>query len=190
MKKILFIFILFSINSFANNKKIHKKIVETVLQHEGVELFRTKRELSKFGIRENTLKAYNKKYKTKYEIKNLRKEDAVKISINLLEEYRIDEIKNKNVKLVVYDTIFNAGYRGGNIILQRALKRYTQSGIKIDGVLGSKTIEELNNIKNEKRFITIFNQERLNYYQGIKDWEVYKEGWLKRINYYNNLRLG
>lgn len=186
--RFILIFLLIFGTTFTKEILSHKDIVNIVLGHEGEEIFKTEREFSKYGIRKKTLKEYNKKYNTSYEVEKLKRDDAVKISINLLKEYRVNEINSDKLKLVIYDTIFNAGYTGGSKITQRALNQYVKDSIPIDGVMGSKTINEINKIKDEKRFIEIFTKERFSYYKGIKDWETYKESWSKRIAYFAKLK--
>ncbi|WP_291943836.1 hypothetical protein, partial [Cetobacterium sp.] len=61
--KLLIIFLFNFIIIFSKNN-MESKIISIVLLQEGDKVFKSKRELSKYGIRENTLKEYNEKYKT------------------------------------------------------------------------------------------------------------------------------
>lgn len=164
--------------------KIHKKVVESVLEHEGDKILKTKYEYSKYGIRNSLLKRYNKKYKLNYSIKTLNKEKASKIALDLMDEYKITKIERCDIKLVIYDLFYNAGPRAGTLVSQRALNRYYNNNIYLieDGIMGSETIKFLNKIVDLKLFVIIFLEERLNYYSTLKNWKKYKNGWTKRIN--------
>ncbi|MGL4865053.1 hypothetical protein [Cetobacterium sp.] len=171
--------------------EIHKKVINYVLDHEGDKILKTKYEYSKYGIRNSLLKRYNKKNKLNYTIKTLNKEKATEIALDLMNEYKINQIERCDVKLIVYDLFYNAGPKAGTLVSQRALNRY-HNGDKIDiledGRMGEETLKHLNKIEDLKSFILIFTEERLEYYSSLKNWEKYKNGWKKRINSFFELK--
>lgn len=169
---------------------IHKKIVKTILSHEGEQILKTKFEYSKYGIKDSILKEYNAKHKTKYSMKNLNKNEAINIALSLMNKYKITKIESCNLKLIIFDSFYNAGPKAGALISQRALNRYHKNQIKLseDGVFGNETIKSLNNINDLKYFIKIFTEERLKYYSTLKNWNTYKKGWKKRINSYYEIQ--
>ena len=187
MKNIILVlfFIFIGVNPIysCDDVEVHKKVIESVLEHEGDKILKTKYEYSKYGIRNSLLKRYNKKYKLDYTIKTLNKEKAINIALDLMEEYKITKINRCDVKLVIYDLFYNAGPKAGAMISQRALNRYNnQMKIAEDGIMGGETIRSLNKIVDLKSFVIIFTEERLKYYSNLKNWEKYKNGWKKRIN--------
>lgn len=186
--KLFIIFLLNFIVIFSKND-IESKIILVVLAQEGNLVFKSERELSKYGIRENTLNEYNREYNTNYQIETLTKNQAIEITAILAKKYRINEIKDNYFKLIVFDTIFNTGYFSGSSILQRSLNRYYGTKIKVDGIMGSQTINLLNKVKDSERFIQIFLNERLRYYKNLKEWETYKNGWILRVNNLKNKKL-
>lgn len=187
-----FIFIGFNLTYSCDNIEVHKKIVEYVLEHEGDKILKTKYEYSKYGIRNSLLKNYNKKYKLNYTIKTLTKEKASEVSLDLMKEYKIMKIEKCNIKLIIYDLFYNAGPKAGTIISQKSINRYFYNmKIKEDGIMGQETIESLNKIDDLETFIAIFTEERLKYYSSLKNWEKYKNGWMKRINsFFEKKELG
>ncbi|MEG0237050.1 MAG: putative peptidoglycan-binding domain-containing protein [Cetobacterium sp.] len=186
--KLLIIFLFNFIIIFSKNN-MESKIISIVLLQEGDKVFKSKRELSKYGIRENTLKEYNEKYKTNYQIETLTKKDATNISAALVKKYRVNEIKDNYFKLIIFDTIFNTGYSSGSVILQKSLNRYYRTNLKVDGIMGTQTINSLNRVKDSERFVQIFLNERLKYYKSLKEWEIYKKGWTKRVDDLKNKKL-
>lgn len=179
--KLLIIFLFNFIIIFSKNN-MESKIISIVLLQEEDKVFKSKRELSKYGIRENTLKEYNEKYKTNYQIETLTKKDATNISAALVKKYRVNEIKDNYFKLIIFDTIFNTGYSSGSVILQKSLNRYYRTNLKVDGIMGTQTINSLNRVKDSERFVQIFLNERLKYYKSLKEWKIYKKGWTKRVD--------
>ena len=187
MYKFLSLFFLFTgvqLTYPCDNKEVHIKVIEYVLEHEGEKILKTKYEYSKYGIRNSLLKKYNKKYKLNYNLKTLNKENANEIALDLMKEYKILGIEKCDVKLLVYDVFYNAGPKAGTKVSQRALNRYfnNQIGLIEDGIMGEETIKYLNKIMDLKLFIKIFIDERLKYYSSLKNWKKYKNGWKKRIN--------
>lgn len=186
--KLLIIF-LFNFMIVLSKSDIETKIILVVLAQEGDSTFKSERELSKYGIRENTLNEYNNKYNTNYQIETLTKNQAIEISAELVKKYRINEIKDNYLKLIIFDTIFNTGYFSGSSILQKSLNKYYGTTVKVDGIMGSKTINLLNKVEDPERFSQIFLKERLTYYKKLKEWEVYKNGWIMRVDNLKNNKL-
>lgn len=185
----LFIIFLFNFIVTFSRNDVESKIILVILCQEGDLVFKNERELSKYSIRENILNEYNNKYNTNYRIETLTKNQAIEISAELVKKYRINEIKDNYFKLIIFDTIFSIGYFRGSSILQKSLNRYYGKTVKIDGIMGSKTINLLNKVKDSERFIQIFLNERLTYYKNLKEWKIYKNGWIIRIDNLKNNKL-
>lgn len=182
---IFLIFLNSKITFSCDNLNIHRELMEHILLHEGDKILKNKFEYSKFGIKDSILKKYNKQYNTDYSIRNLNKNEAIDIGISLMNEYKINQIKSCNLKLIIFDLFYNAGPSAGGLITQMSLNKYNKKDIlKEDGIMGSKTIKNLNNVKNIDAFIYIFLKERLKYYSNLKNWNLYKNGWIKRIDYF------
>lgn len=187
---ILLIFLKYGLVYSCNNLDIHKKIVKIILSHEGEKILKTKFEYSKYGIRNSILKEYNIKHKTNYNIKSLNKNQAMNIALYLMKKYNITKIELCNLKLIIYDSFYNAGPKAGALITQRTLNKYHKNKMKLieDGIFGSETIKSLNNVNDLEYFFKIFTQERLKYYSSLKNWNTYKKGWIKRINSYRKVQ--
>nr|WP_307774529.1 hypothetical protein [uncultured Cetobacterium sp.] len=185
------IFVGFSMFSFAENNENLKEVVDIVLFHEGERVVKTRKEFSKYGIRNFLLLDYNKKMNKNYELRTLTKKQAQEISLYLIKEYRIDEIKSFNLQLLLFDTFFNAGYGNASKITQKAINLYYEEmgkSVHVDGIFGSNTIKILNNLKDEDRFYKDFLEVRLESYKGYSSWKTYGKGWEKRIMSYSKIR--
>ncbi len=177
--------------SFAENNENLKEVVDIVLFHEGERVVKTRKEFSKYGIRNFLLLDYNKKMNKNYELRTLTKKQAQEISLYLIKEYRIDEIKSFNLQLLLFDTFFNAGYGNASKITQKAINLYYEEmgkSVHVDGIFGSNTIKILNNLKDEDRFYKDFLEVRLESYKGYSSWKTYGKGWEKRIMSYSKIR--
>lgn len=101
MNLLILLFIFFNINfSYScDNIEIHKKIIDNILKHEDDKILKTKHEYLKYGIKEYLLK----KYKKNYSLEQLSKNDVQNIALDLMKEYRINTIKQCNLKFLIYD---------------------------------------------------------------------------------------
>lgn len=178
------------------DKDINIQIIEQILKFEGGDLVDNATEYSKYGLTKQFINKYNKKYKTQYVVKKLSKDDAVKIMTNMMKDTRVSEIKNPEIRVLVFDTLYNSGnYRAG-LITQATINYYyrvyskgRKNVISEDGILGTNTIKYLNKIDKPEIFKQLFIYERLNSYKKLNNWNKYGNGWTKRIIEVSNLDI-
>ena len=76
----------------------------------------------------------------------------------------------------------------GNVgkMVQETLNDSMGESLKIDGKIGDNTIGVLNNIPADKidKFMDELKENRLEYLQGLPDWDKYGRGWTNRTNTY------
>jgi lysozyme family protein len=97
--------------------------------------------------------------------------------------YKIESIKNDSLKEIIFDWCVNSGYWGSHGV-QRAVNQLSDNNLKIDGIIGAKTIVAINSCEPEILFDAI-KIARIRFYNTIaKKGQNYKflKGWLKRIN--------
>lgn len=169
-----------------SNEDINKMIAKRILDFEGETVVRTEREHSKYGITSGTLRSYNKVKKTHLEVDTLSKEKAIEIIIYLMDQFKVNEIKDPRIRIILFDTIFNTGRARAVRIAQKTFNFYNDlygdgNRIKVDTILGKETIKSLNNIDNVDMFVQLYIYERLEVYKSFKEWDKYKAGWTKRV---------
>ena len=85
------------------------------------------------------------------------------------------------VAFALFDTAVNSGTGQAARILQRTL------GVAVDGVVGPKTKEVMQQVEPMALFIR-YNAARLEFLAGLPNWQHFGRGWALRI--VNNLRKG
>ncbi len=96
--------------------------------------------------------------------------------------YRIEAIKNGALQEIIFDWCVNSGYWGSSGV-QKVLNRFFDYDLKLDGVIGNKTIAAINSCHPEQLFNGI-KHARIHYYQTIAKKgknQKFLKGWLKRI---------
>ena len=83
-------------------------------------------------------------------------------------------IENQSVANILVDWFYNSGY-AALCNLQLIL------GLKVDCVIGSKTIEAINKFDGRKLFSLLWNR-RFSYLHSLKGWKYSKGGWTVRMN--------
>lgn len=97
--------------------------------------------------------------------------------------YRIERINNGSLQEIIFDWCVNSG-RWGSRGVQRTLNQCFNTDLKMDGIIGNKTIAAINKCEPEILFDAI-KAARIKYYHTIaKRGQNHKflKGWLKRIN--------
>lgn len=177
------------------SKELKFKIFEFIIKElEGEEVTIDTGGLTRFGI---TFSAY-KKYKTsatEEELKNIKFEDTIDF---YEKEYWIkgkcDKIKYP-LCFVHYDGCINAGIKASSKYLQTVLVSCGQD-IKVDGIIGTKTLNALNTIEENSETLTnMYLQLRLEHYSYLAEikktkvvngivmhYKNYYLGWLNRIS--------
>lgn len=168
------------------DQEINILIAKRILDFEGDRLVHNDTEYSKYGITIETLENYNCTKNSNLTLEDLTLNDAIDIIIYLMNKTRVTEIKDPKIRIIVFDTMYNTGNRRASLITQKTFNFYNDlygdgKRITVDGILGSETIEKLNNIKKVDIFTQLFIFERLDTYKKFKEWNTYKNGWTKRI---------
>lgn len=133
---------------------------------------------TKYGVTLDTLKITNPKA-TKDDVKALTEQKAADIYNKIYwQDAKVDQLP-KQLKDIVFDGNINHGVPGMTKVIQRALN---DLGVKtdIDGRLGPKTIQALNDLPPEKvREAIIKRRQRL--YEQHPDADKFGKGWSKRL---------
>ncbi|CAB4153221.1 zliS Lysozyme family protein [uncultured Caudovirales phage] len=142
------------------------KAIDLVFRHEGLisDNPHDPGGLTKFGI--------SKRAFPDLDIANLTREQAMQIYHS---EYwmRVGADRfQPPIAIALFDTAVNMGTETAIRILQRTL------GVKSDGILGNKTIAA--SISQQKDLVARFTAERCIAYQGIRNFDQFGRGWLKR----------
>lgn len=180
--------------SNTDNQSINKLIAKRILDFEGEDIVNTSEEYSKYGITKETLDNYNKVKGTDYTIESLKQNEAIEIILYLMEVFRVTEIRDPRIRIVVFDTIYNTGSRRAVYITQNTFNFYNDlygdgKRINVDRILGNDTINKLNQIENVDIYVQLFIYERLNTYKKFKTWSKYGNGWTKRILTVSNIKI-
>ncbi len=99
------------------------------------------------------------------------------------DNYRIGSIAIGSLQEIIFDWCVNSGHWGSRGV-QRTLNQFLDHNLKMDGIIGTKTIIAINHCKAQSLFDAI-KVARIRYYHTIaKKGQNYKflNGWLKRIN--------
>lgn len=128
-----------------------QEIVQEILRVEGgyVDRKEDRGGPTNFGITMPKLSEFRKKPVSKKDIQNLTKSEAIAVYKSDFESLFLHQLKDENVQAVLFDQAVNRGKAGMTRTVQFIL------GLKIDGVMGSKTIAAINNQK-PKDFIYNF----------------------------------
>ncbi|MBP3340712.1 MAG: hypothetical protein J6L47_03545 [Alphaproteobacteria bacterium] len=146
-----------------------------------------KDESTNMGIKQSTLARFSAIHpatEMPTDVKNLTAAQAKTIyKTEYWDNTRIPEIKNDRIR----DAVFDMNVMGGaGKVVQRALNKFNNTGLVIDGIIGSKTIAALNGIPNNKvaDFMVVLIDKRINNLKGMKNWATSKNGWTKRTKAY------
>ena len=98
-------------------------------------------------------------------------------------------ITNFNISFLLFDFAVNAGVTNAGKILQTTInKQLGRNELKIDGIIGEKTITQLNVwCIYKKSFQSIFIAEILTYYTSLAKFNIYGKGWINRVA--NNIKF-
>jgi len=195
MKKV-FIFMLLA--STLASGATFEKAKDKTLKWEGGELYTpaVTTERSRWGMQQHVnLDIYNKRHGTNYTVETITKDQATKVLKELYwDGHRYEELESQMVANQAFDYAFNAGKREAIKVLQKSINKavdvlnkrygYNYTHLKIDGILGSATINKANYLTPavEKDLYEIYKQERLKKYKRKKYWNHFGAGWANRIN--------
>lgn len=99
------------------------------------------------------------------------------------EKYHIGSIRDGSLQEIIFDWCVNSGYYSSRGV-QQVLNQSFNYNLKLDGIIGTRTINAINNCTPLALFKAI-KLARIKYYHAIaRKGQNYKflKGWLKRIN--------
>ncbi len=83
------------------------------------------------------------------------------------------------LSLPLFDAAVNHGMRAAGELLQKALNRLG-AGLVVDGIMGERTVKAAKSYA-PKRVLAAFLVERLRFYRTLETYEIFGNGWEKRI---------
>lgn len=142
------------------------------------------------GITQPALNKFNIKYPRlgfPDNVKNLTTEQVMSIySKDYYDNRKIGKIKNNRIANAIFDMGVMSNFKNVGKLVQYTLNNHIKLNLTIDGIIGNKTIDALNNIPTNKidSFINELKANRLKYLQKLSGWKKYGNGWKKRTNRY------
>lgn len=103
------------------------------------------------------------------------------------DSFQGDDIKSQGVAEMLFEAVWGGGAYGSRGLFTKLQEYLRRNGydIRVDGVIGPRTVEALNkftkNKKAEEQLVLHLTNERLIYLQGLSDWWKYKAGWSRRV---------
>lgn len=93
-----------------------------------------------------------------------------------------------NIAFILFDFAVNTGVKNASKKLQISInKTLKKEVLKIDGVIGQKTLTELNGLKELNKLQDLFICEILGYYASLSKFNIYGKGWINRVK--NNIEF-
>lgn len=127
------------------------------------------------GITYRTYNAWRKKHgKPLMDVRHISDEEVEAIyKQDYWDAVKGDQLPS-GIDIVMMDFAVNSGP-------SRAIK-FAQElvGVKIDGVMGPKTLHALRHTRASK-FIKLYCKKRLDWLNGLRTWETFKKGWKRRV---------
>lgn len=172
--------------------------MEITFKHEGSTVFRSKYgEVSKYGITKEVLASYNKRHKTNHHVTALSKKVARAI---YRERYwnscKLSQIQSQYLANHMFDFGVNSGIYRATVEMQKMCNRLNQLYnvynteklplLKIDGVMGSQTIYNVNKMTEyfgEGVMVQEFKLTRLAFLRRLGNkWSSFSKVWKRRID--------
>lgn len=130
-----------------------------------------------------TISTFRKVYgqaKTVQDLKNMTEQQWEHIFKTLFwDKWKADSIKSQSIANLLVDWLWASGVYG---------IKYPQQilDVKVDGVVGEKTLSKINNAKNQKELFQKFWNRRKKHFEDIvksrPSSKVFLKGWLNRLN--------
>lgn len=117
------------------------------------------------------------------DLKLITDEDAVKVVMkpHYWDRWKADQIRSQSVANIVVDWVWGSGKHGITNV-QKLL------GVKVDGIVGAKTLAALN-ARDPRQLFAEIKKARVQFIEGIckrrPSQKVFKAGWLRRLNAIN-----
>lgn len=104
------------------------------------------------------------------------------------ERYKYHEINDFAIAAKVFDLAINMGATQAHKLLQVSINRLSPHSLKVDGVLGSRTMYALNQMIDDSKAIDVlevFKTAATSFYKDLvlndKELEIFEQGWLRRV---------
>ena len=166
MRKILVSLVLISLCAFGTTKE---SIINKTLSYEGSEIYGT----SKRGIELETLKTYNKKYKTNWKLATITHEQAYKIASDMFWDSRLDYV-NPKVAMALFDWQFNSSPTRAWRNIHKAFGLTPKSSMSLE------LVAKINSM-NPKVAVNIICDARIRYLKTLSSWGKHGKGWSRRV---------
>lgn len=166
VKRILASLVLISICAFGTMKE---SIINKTLSYEGDKIYKT----SKRGIELETLKTYNKKYKTNWKLKTLTHNQAVTIASSMYWDDRLNYV-NPKVAMALFDYQFNSSPTKAWRNIHKAFGLTPKSSMSLE------LVAKINSM-NPKVAVNIICDARLRYLKTLSSWGRHGKGWSRRV---------
>lgn len=127
------------------------------------------------GITFETLQRWRGKPITKQDVKDLTREEVIKIYRVLYADPVMFDQLPSGLDLAVLDFGVNSGPKRAIIGLQRLL------GVADDGKLGPITLKAVSEIKDVKTFINRYQDDRLRFLKQLSTFPTFGKGWTRRV---------
>lgn len=156
-----------------------QKIINFLMEHEGSKYTETKNDrggCTKWGVTIGTFQNYFGSNKTCQDVANMTKEEFSQVVDGFYNRINGDSINNDSICHLVFDMFWMSG--------PTAIKKIQELfGLKSDGIMGSQTLNALNNGSPKDIFKKIWNMR----YEWLKNiaktpsQSGFLDGWLKRL---------
>lgn len=131
------------------------------------------------GVTIATFRSVYGKNKTVQDLKNMTNEQWEYIfKTRFWDKWKADEINNQSIANLLVDWLWTSGVYG---------IKYPQSvlGVKVDGIVGAKTLSAINNYPNQKElFQKLWNRRKKHFDDIVKNRpqsKVFYKGWIRRL---------
>lgn len=129
--------------------------------------------MTNLGVTKRVYETWVKREVSEKEMRALRPDDVRDLYKKMYwDACRCDELPS-GIDHSVFDFAVNAGPKRSIITLQRA------ANVKDDGILGPGTLKAVNEA-NPTNLMRLFAVNRMNFYKGLKNFEVFGKGWGNR----------
>ena len=117
-------------------------------------------------------------------IKDITKEDAIKLYKGHWDRYRVGDIHDKRKALLYFDYIVNSNPKNVTQRVQDSLN-VRNYNLSVDGVMGPKTVSAINDVSCDD-FVNFIQADRANYLELLADGNPsqreFVNGWMNRVN--------
>lgn len=121
------------------------------------------------------------------DVRRMTLEDAQRIyKVDWWDKYKYGQLSNQTLATKVFDLAINMGASRSHKLLQAAINTTQRQQLVVDGVIGPKTIQAINNMSDRQlqNVLTAYCNKAWSYYQQLitanAKLAVFKKGWRNR----------